>query len=331
LQILRFGIHMAKRVTRSLLLWLITIILTLAAALYQRLTGPAYPVRSSAVVAGETIDYRLPRTHAGPGDAIISLDVADDLISGTLAFRRYKSNDTWQEVPMTRAGDQLTAALPHQPPAGKVTYRITLRHTESGAVPLTAEPVIIRFKGAVPLAFLIPHVILMFMAMLLSTRTGLEAVSRGPSLPILTIWTTGLLFLGGLILGPVVQKYAFGSFWTGWPLGHDLTDNKTAVAFIAWLVALVHVHRNPNARISPIVAALVLLVIYLIPHSVLGSELDYSAPSAVTSAVSRHGSHRNVQLPQIGAGLGATQLADGQVALKPVAMTDGDEARPAPT
>jgi hypothetical protein len=124
----------------------------------------------------------------------------------------------------------------------------------------------------------------MFTAMLLSTRTGLEALTRGPSVSALALWTTGFLFLGGLILGPIVQKYAFGSFWTGWPFGHDLTDNKTLVAFIAWLIALVRVRRNPSARISPIAAAFILLLIYLIPHSVLGSELDYSAESAVTDA-----------------------------------------------
>ncbi len=44
-----------------------------------------------------------------------------------------------------------------------------------------------------------------------------------------------LLVLGGFLLGPIVQKYAFGAFWTGWPFGEDLTDNKTAVAVLAWL------------------------------------------------------------------------------------------------
>jgi hypothetical protein len=282
LPVLQFVIRMAKRTTKSLPLWLITIVLTLTAALYQRLTGPAHPLRGSTVVGDATVDYHLPRSHGGPGDAIVALTVEDDHTSGKLMFRRYKSNDPWQEVPMMRTRDQLTAALPHQPPAGKIVYQITLQHPESGAVPLTDEPVIIRFKGAVPLAFLISHVILIFTAMLWSTRTGLEAVTHGPSLSVLTAWTTGLLLLGGLILGPIVQKYAFGSFWTGWPLGHDLTDNKTAVAFIAWLIALVRVRRHPGARISPIVAAIVLLVTYLIPHSMLGSELDYSAASVPT-------------------------------------------------
>jgi hypothetical protein len=171
---------------------------------------------------------------------------------------------------------QLSAELPHQPPAGKIMYRVILTSPEGQPTELTSEPVIIRFKGDVPAAVLIPHIILMFAAMLLSTRTGLEALARGPGTRGMTLWTVILLFGGGLILGPVVQKYAFGAIWTGWPFGHDLTDNKTVVAFAAWLIALIRVWKRSDRRLSVIVASVVLLAIYLIPHSVLGSEIDYT-------------------------------------------------------
>jgi hypothetical protein len=85
------------------------------------------------------------------------------------------------------------------------------------------------------------------------------------------------LFIGGLILGPIVQQYAFGAFWTGWPFGHDLTDNKTIIAFIFWAIALFQVmKKKPKAGIWVIVATIVMLAVYLIPHSVLGSEIDYT-------------------------------------------------------
>ena len=79
-----------------------------------------------------------------------------------------------------------------------------------------------------------------------------------------------------MIFGPIVQKFAFNAFWTGWPWGHDLTDNKTIVAFIFWLIALIRLIKNKEKRGWALVASIVLLVIYLIPHSVLGSEIDYT-------------------------------------------------------
>ena len=47
-----------------------------------------------------------------------------------------------------------------------------------------------------------------------------------------------LLFAGGMILGPVVQNFAFGELWTSVPFSWDLTDNKTLVAFTFWIIAV---------------------------------------------------------------------------------------------
>ena len=85
----------------------------------------------------------------------------------------------------------------------------------------------------------------------------------------------GVLAVGGMILGPVVQKFAFDAYWTGWPFGHDLTDNKTLVAIIAWAAAAVATRRGKNPKPWAIGAATVTLAVFMIPHSVLGSELDY--------------------------------------------------------
>jgi len=89
-----------------------------------------------------------------------------------------------------------------------------------------------------------------------------------------------LLAVGGLLLGPVVQKYAFGAFWTGFPYGTDLTDNKTALAVLAWGVAVVAAARGRWARAAIVAAALVTLVVFAVPHSLFGSELRREPASA---------------------------------------------------
>ena len=91
-------------------------------------------------------------------------------------------------------------------------------------------------------------------------------------------WAFALLILGGFILGPLVQKYAFGVLWSGFPFGGDLTDNKTLVALAFWTAALLAGRKGRPARGWVLAASVVHLVIYLIPHSLLGSEYDYAAP-----------------------------------------------------
>jgi uncharacterized membrane protein len=160
-------------------------------------------------------------------------------------------------------------------------YHITLKSGEEQIL-VNQEPTVIRFKGDVPAWVLIPHIIIMFTAMMMSTRTGLEALNRGKKSYSYAWITMVTLLVGGLILGPVVQKYAFDAFWTGWPFGQDLTDNKTLVAFIFWAIAVWRLKKNPENLTWPTVAMVVLLLVYLIPHSMFGSELDYRSGTIIT-------------------------------------------------
>jgi hypothetical protein len=257
-------------------LWLLAFLITLSAALYQRLTGPTYPIRGKSVINGTVIKYRLIRTHEiGPG-CEISLKVPDTAIDGYLLYKRYPTDDPWEKISLSRKEDRLSANLPQQPSSGKLAYRVYLAHSDSEVSLTGNEPVIIRFKDYVPRTILFPHIIVMFLAMLFSTRAGLEALQKNSNPRKLVIWTVALLFVGGLILGPLVQKYAFGALWTGFPFGYDLTDNKTLIAFLGWIAALIAGRRGKPARGWVLGASALLLIVYLIPHSVLGSQLDYS-------------------------------------------------------
>jgi hypothetical protein len=258
---------------KSWIFWIFSIIFTLTIAIYQRMTGPTHPVRGAVEIANETLKFRLIRTHVSDYDARVSIK-APEAVEGTFTYRRFKSYDEWHSVPMQREGDELAAYIPKQPPAGKVQYKVSLRD-ENKEVLLNDEPVILRFKGHVPDYVLIPHIILMFLAMLFSTRTGLEALIKGKRTYVYTAITLFLLLPGGMMLGPVVQKFAFGDYWTGWPFGHDMTDNKTAFAFIMWIIAFVQLRRDRTRSVWALIASLVLLAVYLIPHSVMGSEIDF--------------------------------------------------------
>jgi hypothetical protein len=121
----------------------------------------------------------------------------------------------------------------------------------------------------------------MFFAMLIGVRTALGALVHPAGIRTWAWITLGLMTAGGMILGPMVQKYAFGAYWTGWPLGTDLTDNKTLAMWLAWVAAVLILWKRPApgdwaGRGAVLLATLVMMVVYLIPHSVRGSELDWS-------------------------------------------------------
>ena len=133
-----------------------------------------------------------------------------------------------------------------------------------------------------PHAVLLVHILLVFLSMTLALRTGMQAIAGGEVRGLL--WATiGSLLLGAFVLGPIVQKYAFGVWWSGVPFGYDWTDNKVLVELLAWLGAAVAVLRLPEspgpcARRSSSPPS-VTLAVYFIPHSIFGSEYDYTRGS----------------------------------------------------
>lgn len=277
---------------KKLLLWLLAIVITLSAAIYQRRTGPTYPKRVNVTLNDSAYELDLIRSLDLSERSQVRLKINDTAIKANLWYKRFNMAEEYQASPFSfkiypiesfimnkvfKINEEkgLYAEVPRQPAAGKIQYYIELIDS-GGAQTIEKEtPVVIRFKGSVPAGILAPHILIMFIAMLFSTLAGLLAVAKVPSYKKYALWTFILLSAGGMILGPLVQKYAFGELWTGIPFGWDLTDNKTLIAFIFWFLAVI-MNRKKEKPYYTVLAAVVLLLIFSIPHSMFGSELDYS-------------------------------------------------------
>jgi hypothetical protein len=258
--------------------WTVAIVLTIASALWQRMSGPTYPVKGTARLAGQEIALRLERSHSITGRQPVTVTTADGEVTGTVEWRRFPTNDPWATLPMVRQGDRLETVIPPEPEplmpmAGKLEYRVTL--AKGGErVSFPDKAAITRFKGDVPLGILIPHVAAMFFGMLFATRAAMAAIFGGDTRTH-GLLAFALLVFGGLVLGPAVQKLAFGAYWTGVPFGYDLTDNKTLIAAVAWAVAVIQLRGGRSARVAVVLAAVVTMVVFAIPHSVWGSQAKW--------------------------------------------------------
>ncbi len=294
------------------LLWVLAVILMFMAVGYQRSTGPTYPARGSIAVAGENLEYRLVRRdwsiQPNPAAQVVLPDPGP-AAEGTLFWKRYRTNDSFTAVPLVHEmakhrrslleflidllrgrakmpeQPSLVGELPAQPAAGKLEYYLELQDGAGGRHRLpaaAASNVLIRFKDHVPAAVLLPHILLMFFSVLIGMRTGLAAIFA-PSAMRVWSWVALVgMTVGGMVLGPFVQKYAFGEYWTGFPWGGDWTDNKMLIMWLAWVFACAVIGFRPKRkesipRAAVVLAALVMTGAYLIPHSMGGSELNYEA------------------------------------------------------
>ena len=249
---------------KKLYFWIVAIILTITASVYQKSTGPTYPKKLTYLENGVEYTAKLPRSGG-----IIDKEIDLDASNAILHYRVYPSNKPFVSMPFKDG----KAFLPKQSPAGKLEYYISIEDKDY----FSEEPLIIRFKGDISAGVLIPHILFLFSAMLIGAMTFLLAIFNNNSYIKYSHITIVLLFLGGFIFGPLVQYQAFGEYWTGFPYGMDLTDNKTLIAFIVLLIALmtqfISAFRK-YSRISTIIAIIVLFTIFSIPHSLNGSQLN---------------------------------------------------------
>lgn len=264
--------------------WFLAIVIAIGSMVYQRLTGPTYPKRLKLEVENTSYKIRLPRSEDTKKDAIIKLKIPDEKITGQLVFRRYPTDDEWKSISFIRENEYLYAYVPKQPPAGKIEYYVEFSHGELTEQLSKDDTVKIRYTGSVPGYILLIHILFMIAAKLVSNVTGIMAIFKEKRYKRNMYWAIAFLTVGGLIFGPFVQYYAFGEFWTGIPFGWDLTDNKTLLAFIFWLIAIIGNYKKERPYLI-ILASIVMIVVYAIPHSALGSELDYESGQVTTGFI----------------------------------------------
>jgi hypothetical protein len=267
----------------------VAIVATLACFTYQDKTGPTYPLEGDFGTARGDVRFKILRSETIGSDlAVMLLEPVPDGVAGFVRYRRFMSDDEWSVAPMKegefhfarrgRTGSEkgVGAMLPSlDKRAGKYEFFVFVDDGEGEAVSITGDdPIFARYKGHVPRVPLLIHIIVVFASMALAIRTVLEAFAGG-RFKSLMWWTIGSLLAGAFVLGPLVQWYAFGVLWAGFPFGYDWTDNKVLVELAFWLLAAYRNRGDRRDSGSVYLAGVATLVAYFIPHSVFGSEYNY--------------------------------------------------------
>ncbi len=271
------------------LLWVFAILVTLACFTYQDKTGPTYPLEGDFQTARGVVHFQFLRSETiGTDLKILLLEPVPDGVSGYVRYRRYQSDDEWATLPFapgtfafSRRGSSVQVRgqgveLPWlKERAGKYEYYVYIDDGAGEPVSVTGEQAIYaRYKGEVPAWALVLHILIIFASMALALRTVFAALADERYHMLLRATILSLL-LGAFVLGPLVQWYAFGVWWSGIPFGYDWTDNKVLVELVFWLLAAYFNRGGRRAHGWIYLAGLVTLVVYFIPHSIFGSEYNY--------------------------------------------------------
>jgi hypothetical protein len=293
------------KTSKVILAILITLALLVVA---RRASQRQVPVITESTTYSElTLSHTCKHVFKGDG-TLAQLDVLvtgglvpDDAVIAIYYQPRYPTDEDSGKAPIrveavTIPGHELIyrVAVPNQGRGSEFSYRFQLENA-AGQI-LAAIPAEIsrdklnrlwfRYEGRRSLILLVAHILGMFGSFLLMVMVFLTACENTKLNPVKlrlsrqVLWATIILFLGSFPLGIWLEYQVYGTYWTGIPFGRDLTDSKTLVIFIYWLVMLLllkgsALKSNPRAdSIGPVAArwvaiigVLLSLALYLIPHS----------------------------------------------------------------
>jgi hypothetical protein len=244
----------------------------------------------------------MPDEKEGPGPCTISLTIQSPagvldrgvVLSHRIGESKKDFRGSYKSTLFTydAAEDVYSADIPEMPKGTRVFYYVTVRDSAGNKVTLPASKVVddkphhMMFKGVVSSALLIAHVGFMFLGLALVLGSMISAVvhlisSRAKkALHILTLLACVAVFIGGFPLGFIMAHIRFGQAWGGIPVGWDITDNKTLIIFLFYLVAIVLRKNATFARPGrdilserafaglALAAGVITFVLYLIPHSI---------------------------------------------------------------
>lgn len=242
------------------------------------------------------LTHEAKKEHVGKGDALIEAKVESTarLPQGAVKLN-YKIGERWFSFPMREGTEKgiYQAEIPHQKKGTVVSYFIEVTTVTGDKITLPERALEgdeknyyhLVFKGRVPSALKGVHIGLMLgglVLILISGGLAYRFIKRGGDITgcLYTAFTGAiLLFLGGFPIGVINEKLTYGTFWEGWPLGRDVTDTKTEVLLLYWILALLPMKNTIFKKIGArnwisdktfaylvIIGAILTIMFYLIPH-----------------------------------------------------------------
>jgi hypothetical protein len=205
-------------------------------------------------------------------------------------FLYYKSEqELFVVVPMQRFEEgQYFGNIPAHERGSLIKYYVEGRAGQDLVVQVPAEGrprFEFYFKGTPNRYVLIAHIAVIFAALFFFILAGYFAYrglkERRASLHVPRLGLVGavLFFIASIPLGMIVAYHTYGKLWTGFPVGNDLTDNKSLVILLYWAAATFFyrgsaLRKDPGSDILPgraipyvyIVGFMITAVLFLIPH-----------------------------------------------------------------
>ncbi len=274
---------MAKRIVLGIL-----VTLALLAAARRLSTNRTREIRVDD--GGPAILHRTVFEQVGPGEPAVHLLIEPSGGEEPLLLTAAAPRGDVSETPMVPIGNGVwEGRLPSRDKGENLYYafRVDIPGRDAVRLPRESDTFFpLKYKGDVTALFLVLHVVFMFGALFFMIQSFWGALrilsgSEGkPGTVRLVRWVILTTFVGGWPIGFILNHQRFGTLWEGFPFGYDITDNKTQIIFLFWIVTVLLVRGSFFGRRESrdvlgargfawavIASFVVSLTLYMVPHS----------------------------------------------------------------
>ena len=156
--------------------------------------------------------------------------------------------------------------------------RVVLPETSDDSFDREYDYFKIRYEGKASFILLLLHIVLMIAAFFflihalyyamnfLLTGERIEAMVRSVNLGLITF------FITGFPIGCIIEKQVLGNYWEGIPFGWDITDSKTLIILVLWMIFIILKRKD---KISDrayaswvLINTIITIGLFLLPHSI---------------------------------------------------------------
>ncbi len=269
------------------------ILITLVIFVVARKISKNRPDEVEWTGGGVKITHLTVYEQVGPGQPEIILQVKPPNEIDAAVLYRVPGVEAFDTVGMSEISSGVwSARLPAGEKGDRLEYGFKISqmtvHEEGGSSTAASETgyYLIKYKGVVSATILALHILCMFAAFFFIVEALLGAFAmiilreEKEFTVAQTRWVLLFSFLGGVPLGFVLNSQRFGPIWEAFPFGTDITDNKTQLIIIFWIIIAAISWKSFTCRrtgrdvagqgvfaTAVIIASVLSLFLYLVPHS----------------------------------------------------------------
>jgi hypothetical protein len=251
---------------KKLLFFGLSIVLSIVAVIFQRLTGPDEDYKIKTSINGIKYSFKFPKTQEGETKdegCLIQIVIPAD--SGFVYYKHYDIKEIWTRNKMNHNfNENLICVLPYQKPLIQLEYYFELFVKNKRHFICKENPMIVRFQRSVPKTVTYPYVVLLFISFIFSIFSALMSISFFDSHKKYFSFSFYVLSTG-MIFGILNYLLSARHIFVRLSPYNDLTFYKSFIVYAVFAWTFLANRKRPN-KLYPIIAGAMMIIFYFLPQ-----------------------------------------------------------------